>query len=110
MNLTLGDGTQHSSQVLMVAGSRTVIQVFEGMNSIARGQKITIFSAAGLLHNNRSNFKKSSVIYRTELFLNLAMERSKDEVSTQGQIGDSPPEAAVKLARYARKVWQIWGW
>ncbi|XP_058406972.1 V-type proton ATPase subunit B, kidney isoform isoform X2 [Diceros bicornis minor] len=103
VNFTLPNGTQRSGQVLEVAGTKAIVQVFEGtsgidaqkttceftgdilrtpvsedmlgqpinphdriypeemiqtgispidvMNSIARGQKIPIFSAAGLPHN-----------------------------------------------------------
>ncbi|XP_045225058.1 V-type proton ATPase subunit B, kidney isoform isoform X2 [Macaca fascicularis] len=103
VHFTLPDGTQRSGQVLEVAGTKAIVQVFEGtsgidarkttceftgdilrtpvsedmlgqpinphsriypeemiqtgispidvMNSIARGQKIPIFSAAGLPHN-----------------------------------------------------------
>eukprot|EP00957_Ditylum_brightwellii_P060416 4587041-Ditylum_brightwellii.AAC.1 len=34
VNLTLGDGTQRSGQVLEVAGNRAVVQVFEGTSGI----------------------------------------------------------------------------
>eukprot|EP00064_Thunnus_orientalis_P000792 superscaffoldBa00000045_g793 len=76
VHLTLPDGTKRSGQVLEVIGSKAVVQLaggcqpinpqcriypeemiqtgisaIDGMNSIARGQKIPIFSAAGLPHN-----------------------------------------------------------
>ena len=44
MNLTLGDGTQRSGQVLEVAGSKAVVQVFEGTSGIDNTKTSVEFS------------------------------------------------------------------
>ena len=41
---------------------KTGISAINTMNSIARGQKITILSAAGLLHNDCFNFRKNGAM------------------------------------------------
>jgi len=44
VNLTLGDGTQRSGQVLEVAGSKAVVQVFEGTSGIDNTKTSVEFS------------------------------------------------------------------
>ena len=44
VNLTLGDGSQRSGQVLEVAGSKAVVQVFEGTSGIDNTKTSVEFS------------------------------------------------------------------
>ena len=52
VNLTLGDGTTRSGQVLEVAGNRAVVQVFEGTAGIDNRKAILIESSLLKFANN----------------------------------------------------------
>uniref|UniRef100_A0A4W2IIT8 V-type proton ATPase subunit B, brain isoform n=2 Tax=Bovidae TaxID=9895 RepID=A0A4W2IIT8_BOBOX len=70
---------------------QTGISAIDGMNSIARGQKIPIFSAAGLPHNEvnmetarffKSDFEENGSMDNVCLFLNLANDPTIERIIT----------------------------
>lgn len=54
---------------------QTGISAIDGMNSIARGQKIPIFSAAGLPHNEVTPHHIRLVFYNVFILLCLVVRR-----------------------------------
>ncbi|KAI5102702.1 V-type proton ATPase subunit B, kidney isoform [Silurus meridionalis] len=80
---------------------QTGISAIDGMNSIARGQKIPIFSAAGLPHNEvnmetarffKSDFEENGSMDNVCLFLNLANDPTIERIIT--------PRLALTSAEY----------
>ncbi|KAL7981450.1 hypothetical protein Chor_002346 [Crotalus horridus] len=70
---------------------QTGISAIDGMNSIARGQKIPIFSAAGLPHNEvnmetarffKTDFEENGSMDNVCLFLNLANDPTIERIIT----------------------------